>query len=142
MLSRATYPDLWNHGGYPPRPSLPALIGDVVHGVFEVLLRSFRAQGCTSLADPSAVGVLRNLGGYTKLVEQGIEDQLGKLAENPLAAKRLDQLRTALRVKVPEIRQQRSGGHGPDTIPVSRRWTEWGRCRAARCVDAGVLPGG
>ena len=131
MLSRATYPDLWNHGGYPPRPSLPALIGDVVHGVFEVLLRSFRAQGCTSLADPSAVGVLRNLGGYTKLVEQGIEDQLGKLAENPLAAKRLDQLRTALRVKVPEIRQHvqavmvrtpfQSVGDGPSGGDAGRR---------------------
>jgi hypothetical protein len=100
------YPDLWSHWGYPPRPSLPALVGDVVHGVFEVLLRSFRAKGCTSLADPSAVGVLRELGGYTKLVEQGIEDQLGKLAENPRVGDRLGQLRTALRVKVPEIRQR------------------------------------
>ncbi len=106
MLSRATYPDLWSHWGYPPRPSLPALIGDVVHGVLETLLRSFRTYGCTSLADPAVVAVLKDLGGYTQLVERDIEDQLDKLADNPRVNDRLGPLRTALRVKVPEIRQR------------------------------------
>jgi hypothetical protein len=131
MLSRAAYPDLWSQWGYPPRPSLPALIGDVIHGVLEVLLRSFRAQGCASLADPCAVGVLRDLGGYTKLVEQGIEGQLDKLAENPRVGSRLPQLRTALRVKVPEIRQRvqaviartpfQSTGNGPTGGDTAQR---------------------
>jgi hypothetical protein len=106
MLSRAKYPDLWSHWGYPPRPSLPALIGDVVHGVLETLLRSFRSNGCTSLADPAMVGVLKDLGGYTALVEHGIEEQLDRLAENPRINDRLGPLRTALRVKVPEIRRR------------------------------------
>ncbi len=131
MLSRATYPDLWSHWGYPPRPSLPALVGDVVHGVFQVLLHSFRAGGCTSLTDPRAVGVLRELGGYTKLVEQGIEDQLNKLADNPRVGTRLPQLRTALRVKLPEIRQRvqaviartpfQSAGNGPSGGDAGQR---------------------
>jgi hypothetical protein len=106
MLSRANYPELWSHWGYPPRPSLPALIGDVIHGVLETLLRSFRSNGCTSLADPAMVGVLKDLGGYTTLVEHGIEEQLDRLTENPRINDRLGPLRTALRVKVPEIRQR------------------------------------
>jgi len=106
MLSRANYPDIWDHWGYPPRSSMPALIGDVVHGSLEVLLRSFKKHGCTSLADPATVAAIKDLGGYTKLVEQRIEDELEKLADNPRAADRIGALRTALRVKVPELRQR------------------------------------
>lgn len=133
MLSRATYPDLWSHRGYPPRPSLSALIGDIVHGVVETLLRSFRTHGCTSLADPAVVTILKDLGGYTNLVERGIEDQLDKLADNPRVNERLGPLRTTLRVKVPEIRQRvqaviartpfQSAGNGieSDDLPTGRR---------------------
>ncbi len=106
MLSRATYPKIWDRWGYPPRPSLPTLVGDIVHGILEVLLRSFRDHGCTSLADPATVQVLKDLGGYTKLVEQRIEEELAQLADNPRVANRLAPLHTALRVKVPEIRQR------------------------------------
>lgn len=106
MLSRANYPDLWSHWGYPPKPSLPALIGDVVHGSLEQLLRRFREEGCTSLADPTTFAVLKGLGGYTRLAEQGIEDQLKRFADNPRISDRMDALRTALRNKVPEIRQR------------------------------------
>lgn len=106
MLSRATYPKIWNRRGYPPRPTLPILVGDIVHGILEVLLRSFRDHGCTSLADPATVKVLKDLGGYTKLVERRIEEELDRLAENPRVSDRLASLQTALRVKVPEIRQR------------------------------------
>lgn len=106
MLSRASYPDLWNHWGYPPKPSLPALLGDVVHGALERLLRDFREHGCASLADPGTVAVLKNLGGYSQLAEHGIEEQLTRLAENPRMSERIGPLRTALRIKVPEIRQR------------------------------------
>ncbi len=106
MLSRASYPNLWSHWGYPPKPSLPALMGDVVHGVLERLLRDFRQHGCTSLADPETVAVLKNLGGYSQLAEQGIEEQLERLAGNPRMSERIGLLRTALRTRVPEIRQR------------------------------------
>src|SRR6202035_2642742 len=106
MLSRATYPEIWNRWGYPPRPTLPSLMGDVVHGILEVLLRSFHDHGCTSLADPATVKVLKDLGGYTKLVERRIEKELETLGGNPRVADRLGPLQTALRVKVPEIRQR------------------------------------
>ena len=105
-LSRASYPDLWSQRGYPPRPVLPALIGDVVHSVLETLIRSFRERDCTSLGDPKVVAVLKQLGGYTKLAQQGIDERLQRLTGNPrVGPDRIELLRTALRVKVPEIRQ-------------------------------------
>jgi hypothetical protein len=106
MLSRAIYADLWTRRGYPPRPSIPALIGDVVHGVLETLLRSFQTNGCKSGADPAVVIVLKSLGGYTKLVERGIEQQVDKLADNPRINDRLGPLKRALQLRVPEIRQR------------------------------------
>lgn len=107
MLSRATYPGLWQGWGYPPRPSLPALLGDIVHRVLEVLVATFSESGCTSLADVEAVAVLKRLGGYSALAERGIEEELAKLADNPrISNDRIAQLRTALKIKVPEIRQR------------------------------------
>lgn len=106
MLSRARYPKLWDQPGYPPTPNVAALAGDVVHLVLERLAAEFRAAGCLSLADPSAVAVLKSLGGYTKLVDKAITHRLEALAVNPRADKRLVALRTALHTKVPELRQR------------------------------------
>lgn len=106
MLSRANYPDLWSGWGYPSRPSVAALLGDIVHEVLELLVHRIRAAGCTSLADPGVVVVLKELGGYTRLVEDGMERRLDELAGNPRMAGHLDALRTALRVNVPEMRQR------------------------------------
>jgi hypothetical protein len=106
MLSRAVYPDLWSGWGYPPRPPVAALLGDIVHAVLELLVHRIRDAGCMSLADPGVVVVLRELGGYTRLVEDGMERRLDELADNPRMAGRLDLLHTALRVRIPEMRQR------------------------------------
>jgi hypothetical protein len=106
MLSRAAYPEVWSGRGYPPRPNLPALLGDVVHRVLEIVLREFHARGCLSLRDLSAVVILKDLGGYSKLAERAICELVDPLAKNPRAAVRLDGLRAALLAKVPEIRQR------------------------------------
>lgn len=109
MLSRATYPGIWSRRGYPPRPTLSALLGDVVHRILEVVLRGFHAQGCTSLKDPLAVAVLKHLGGYSKLAERAIQEQLDRLTDNPRAFERIQGLRAALLAKVPEVRQRVQG---------------------------------
>jgi hypothetical protein len=109
MLSRATYPRIWSRPGYPQRPTVPALLGDAVHRVLEFVLRGFRSRGCTSLADPSAVAVLKDLGGYSKLAERAIGELVDRLADNPRASQRLDGLRVALLAKVPTIRQRVQG---------------------------------
>jgi PD-(D/E)XK nuclease superfamily len=106
MLRRATYPGLWDQRGYPPRPGIMPLAGDIVHGAVEAVLIALRAHGCVSSADPAAVAVLKGLGGYTSLVEHGIETVLAALAGNPRARGKTGALKAALQVKVPEMRQR------------------------------------
>lgn len=47
-LEHADYPELWSRSGYPPLPSLPSLLGNVVHGTLEVVLKALTDAGVTS----------------------------------------------------------------------------------------------
>jgi len=105
-LGRATYPAIWDRRGYPPRPTLPALVGDIVHGSLDVILRALHKRGCGSIADPSAVEVMRELGGYSGLIDRLIEGQLERLEANPRMARRVPSLRSTLRSRAPEIRRR------------------------------------
>jgi hypothetical protein len=104
-LSRASYPSVWDRSGYPQRPAVAALVGDVVHSALERVLRALHAQGCDA-HDEGAVAVLRQLGGYSALVRDAIGDQLGRLDRNPRMASRVESLRAVLHQRVPEIRQR------------------------------------
>ncbi len=106
MLSRADYGDLWDGPGYPPRPTLAALTGSVVHRCLELLLTTFQAQGCMSVTDPSAVEAIRGLGGYSKLVNSVITEELAALQGNPRAIELVATLERQLVKKVPHIRER------------------------------------
>lgn len=106
MLSRATYPDVWNHDGYPRRMSVAILIGNVVHQVLERILRALYARGCASIESPQAVDVLKELGGYSNLIKETIEEELGRLEDNPRMATSMNGIRVTLLSKVPEVRQR------------------------------------
>jgi hypothetical protein len=83
MLSRAKYPDVWDRGGYPQRPSPAALLGDVIHGAVEVIVDALIDGGCTILDSPDSVQVLRDLGGLSSVVRQVIDRRIDDLADNP-----------------------------------------------------------
>lgn len=106
MLTRATYPLVWSRAGYPPRPTLASLFGDIVHRVLELILIELHAHNCRSLADPSSVQVLKSLGGYSKLAEYAIEERLERLEGNPRIAAGIDGLRRTLHARVPDMRQR------------------------------------
>lgn len=105
MLSRATYPALWPRPGYPPQPISPAILGDVVHRVLETIVGGLSSRGCTSPADPAAVAIMKELGGYSKITERAIQEQIDRLAGNPRASGRAASLHAGLLRKVPSIRQ-------------------------------------
>jgi PD-(D/E)XK nuclease superfamily len=105
-LSRATYPAIWDRPGYPPRPILPALLGDIVHRSLDLILRRLYEAGCESIADASAVDVLRALGGYSGLAERLIGEQMDSLQSNPRMADQVSGLRSALKARIPAIRQR------------------------------------
>lgn len=105
-LSRASYPDVWERAGFPQRPVVAALVGDIVHHALETVLTALHASGCGSRADASTVTVLRGLGGYSALVKHGIEEQLRRLEENPRMTGRIEGLASILDQRAPEMRQR------------------------------------
>lgn len=105
-LSRATYPGIWQHKGYPPRAFLPALLGDVIHRVLEIVLSSFVAAAVPSIDNAAAVETLRRLGGYSELARSAIDERLAVLADNPREKPRTEYLRDRLMSRLPEIRQR------------------------------------
>lgn len=105
-LGRASYPAIWERRGYPPRPQLAAIVGEIVHNSLEVILGALHERGCGSIVDPSAVEVMKALGGISGLIDRLIEEQLRTLVENPRMTRRVPSLRVTLRSRVPGIRRR------------------------------------
>ena len=82
-LSSASYPDIWSGRGYPPKMYLATLSGQILHIALEMIVKSLNRAGCASIAGDSFVTVMRDLGGYTKIIDQAIARLLTKLSENP-----------------------------------------------------------
>lgn len=103
-LGAAHYPELWSGRGYPPRVQLSALSGTVVHLVLEAISSALINAGCASLQDPAALRVLKDLGGYTTVVNGCIDRTLEPLARNPRAQRMVEYATRSLRSQVPELR--------------------------------------
>jgi len=106
MLSRATYPDLWNHPGYPATPSVPALVGQVIHKSLELIIDSFATRGCIGPNTECATLALRTLGGYTAVISQIAAAIHDRLREQPNGDVYSEKLREALFAELPDIRQR------------------------------------
>ena len=105
-LRRAAYVSLWDRRGYPEPPSVPALIGDIVHRSLEAIIGAFSREGCTGVDHPSAVAVLRELGGYTSIVADFIGERVDRFESNPRAAQVLAITRARLTERIPEMRER------------------------------------
>jgi hypothetical protein len=105
-LSTAEYKGVWAGRGYPPRLQLAAIEGSVVHLALEIITKEITRAGVASLNDPEATQVLRDLGGYTRVVEYCIDRILRRFTDNPRAAPVMDHARRTLRGKVPALRER------------------------------------
>lgn len=85
-LSHAVYPDLWQGAGYPERPYLATLIGRIVHGALETVVRALADAGINSPGHPDAVRVLHELGGITAVLERQLHRIADALRSNPRVA--------------------------------------------------------
>jgi hypothetical protein len=103
-LSTAEYPELWGGRGYPPKLQVAALAGSVVHLALEIILKQLMRAGVPSLCDPSAPQVLRELGGYTRVVEECVDRILRRHIENPRAGALMEHAQRALRGQGPALR--------------------------------------
>lgn len=106
MLRWAHYAAIWDRDGYPDRPTLAALVGDVLHHSVERIVRELAERGCHAADSECAVAVMRELGGYTELLKSVIKERLDDLLQNPRARDRLPWLTEALSERIPDIRQR------------------------------------
>jgi len=105
-LASADYPALWNRRGYPPRLSMASLTGSVIHFTLNILIRALARRGCRSVDDAGAVQVMRELGGYSKLINECIHSVLNRFADNPRTAPMLEVALRSLRSRIPQIRTE------------------------------------
>ena len=105
-LRHGNYPDLWNKNGYPRKPHLAALSGQIVHIVVRRIALELARGGCTSLQEAKAVQILKDLGGYTKLIVQSTDTVLNSLVGNPRVEFVRKHITTRVRAHVAEIREQ------------------------------------
>jgi len=103
-LSAAEYPDIWSGRGYPPKLQAAALAGSVVHLALEIITKQLTCAGVPSLNDPSATQVLKELGGYTRVVEDCVERILKRFSDNPRALPLMEHAQRTLRGQVPTLR--------------------------------------
>jgi hypothetical protein len=103
-LQRSSYRQLWSSSGYPTRPTASAISGIVVHEAAESLLKQFALAGVTSLMQPQAMKVLKELGGFTKVLEKFLAEFFARENDNPRLEQFRDDLVRTLRLKLPQMR--------------------------------------
>lgn len=103
-LQRSHYRQLWDGFGYPTRPSTSAVSGIVIHQAAETILRQFAESGVTSLMQPIAMTVLKELGGFTKVIENALDAFFTSQSNNPRFEQFRNDLSRTLRLKLPHLR--------------------------------------
>src|SRR5208282_6846346 len=73
-LRTANYPALWDRTGYPPKPNVAALLGQIVHAAVGTITTTLRSRGVASVRDADAVSILRELGGFSQVISRVVND--------------------------------------------------------------------
>lgn len=105
-LSAASYPSIWQGKGYPDKPRIAAMVGTIIHRSLERISRALLAHGCRSVAEPEAVDVLRQLGGYSRVIREVADEVLHGLESNPRANRMRDRLQRAVQSHNSSMRER------------------------------------
>lgn len=105
-LAEAAYDGVWSGRGYPRPLQIASLTGVVVHISLQTIVSALARSGCTSLASPEAVAVMKQLGGYSAVLERAILELLTRYAVNPRARHLLEHSARTLKSQIPEMRTQ------------------------------------
>lgn len=108
-LRRASYPKIWNGFGYPPKPSLKALEGTIVHSSIERIVKALKQANYTSIFDELFVETMRSLNGYSGVLENQLEEVSNELTANPRVNFKTDQITDKLKNSLPLLREQLQG---------------------------------
>jgi len=104
-LMSSDYPDIWEKRGYPDPLTRPALVGRVIHRAVEIITKELHRRGCTSVDDVKTISAMRDLGGFSRVIEISAEDVLFRYTDNPRASRNIEAARRILNYKKGDIRE-------------------------------------
>ncbi len=84
QLSYGAYPTIWQREGFPPRVTHASVRGLVIHSCLERLTKAAAAADSPVTGD-ARTNALRDLGGYSQLIDDAIREVLDGLEGNPRA---------------------------------------------------------
>ncbi len=97
----------FNHKNkYPLLVTQNLMIGNVIHDSLDYIIQLFSKEGCISIKDPKIVSILKNNGGFTKIIEDKLEIQIEVNSGNLRFEKQKKNFINKIEVKIPEIRQK------------------------------------
>lgn len=108
-LESAQYPHVWQGNGYPGRFDRAAVEGTIIHSTLERITQALSAAGVTSAKDPAAPAVLRELGGFSKVIEGETLKVLSKFEMNPRVESNMDTIVRDVRSNVGRMRERAQG---------------------------------
>jgi hypothetical protein len=82
-LRHANYPDVWGKTGYPPKPQVHTIVGQIVHATVGKIVTVLRERGAGSVREPGAISILRELGGFSTIISRVVSDVFDRIADNP-----------------------------------------------------------
>lgn len=105
-LSTASYRNIWQGNGYPGKPRIAVLVGTIVHRSLERISSALLTRGCRSVAQPEAVDVLRQLGGYSRVIREVVDEVLHSLEDNPRANRMRDRIQRDIQSHTSSMRER------------------------------------
>lgn len=105
-LGNASYPELWDQRGYPPRPNSGSLKGVAVHRSLRQIFSALIRARCSSTKTIEAIQVMRHLGGYTAVAENIVNELLARESANPRARLFVDAVRARQDQIVASVREE------------------------------------
>jgi CRISPR/Cas system-associated exonuclease Cas4 (RecB family) len=101
----SNYPQIWGTRGYPERLVQSTIIGRIIHRAVETITKEFHRRGCMSFDDAQAITAMRELGGFSRVIEKSLDEILSQYADNPRVSGTLEDARRNLLGKKGEIRE-------------------------------------
>lgn len=104
-LTASDYPQIWEKRGYPEPLVSANIIGRVTHRAIETIVKEFHRRGCVSFDDTQAITAMKELGGFSSVIEKSLDDILSLYSDNPRASGNLEVVKRALHEKRGKIRE-------------------------------------
>jgi hypothetical protein len=105
-LSMASYPEVWSRRGYPAKVYLGTVRGLVLHRALESIVDALSHANCSSVRGAAFVGMMRDLGGYSGVIDTASEDIFAQLERNPRFARVSHDIKTNFAAASSSLREQ------------------------------------